>query len=54
MKYIFSPLLVNNNNNNQPYIIIKNKKEITCTLTDVAIPTERNVVQKDAEKKLKY
>jgi hypothetical protein len=36
----------NNNNNNQ-----KGKK---CTLIDVAIPTDRNVVQKEAEKKLKY
>ena len=51
----------NNNNNtdrevtaNRPDIIIKNKKEKTCTLIDVAIPTNRNVVQKEAEKKLKY
>ena len=55
----------NNNNNNQavhterevtanrPDIIIKNKKEKTCTLIDVAIPADRNVVQKEAEKKLK-
>ena len=35
-------------------IIIKNKKEKTCTLIDVAIPADRNVVQKEAEKKLKY
>jgi len=39
---------------NRPDIIIKNKKEKTCTLLDVAIPAGRNVVQKDAEKKLKY
>ena len=39
---------------NRPDIIIKNKKEKTCTLIDVAIPTNRNVVQKEAEKKLKY
>ena len=44
----------NNNNNNRPDIIIKNKKEKTCTLIDVAIPADRNVVQKEAEKKLKY
>ena len=51
----------NNNNNtdrevtaNRPDIIIKNKKEKTRTLIDVAIPTDRNVVQKEAEKKLKY
>jgi len=35
-------------------IIIINKKEKTCTLIDVAIPTDRNVVQKEVEKKLKY
>ena len=39
---------------NRPDIIIKNKKEKTCTLIDVAIPTYRNVVQMEAEKKLKY
>ena len=33
--------------------IIKNKKEKTCILIDVAIPVDRNVVQKDKEKKLK-
>ena len=57
---------INNNNNNQavhtdrevtanrPYIILKNKKEKTRTLIDVAIPADRNVVQKEAEKQLKY
>jgi len=35
---------------NRPDIIIKNKKEKTCTLIDA----DRNVVQKEAEKKLKY
>ena len=39
---------------NRPDIIIKNKREDTCVLIDVAVPTERNVVQKEAEKKLKY
>ena len=39
---------------NRPDIIIKNKKEKACTLIDVAIPADRNVVQKEAEKKLKY
>ena len=39
---------------NRPDIIIKNKKGKTCTLIDVAIPAGRNVVQKEAEKKLKY
>jgi hypothetical protein len=28
-------------------IIIKNKKQKTCTLIDVAIPADRNVVQKE-------
>ena len=39
---------------NRPDITIKNKKEKTCTPIDVATPAERNVVQKEAEKKLKY
>ena len=39
---------------NRPDIIIKNKKEKTCTLIDVAIPADRSVVQKEAEEKLKY
>jgi hypothetical protein len=39
---------------NRPDVIIKNKKGKTCTLIDVAIPADRNVVQKKAEKKLKY
>jgi len=39
---------------NRPHIIIKNKKEKTCTLIDVATPADRNVVQKGAEKNLKY
>jgi hypothetical protein len=39
---------------NRPDIIIKNKKEKTRTLIDVAIPADRNVVQKEAENKLKY
>ena len=33
---------------------MKNKKGKTCTLIDVAIPADRNFVQKGAEKKLKY
>jgi hypothetical protein len=39
---------------NRPDIITKNKKKKTCILTDVAIPADRNVTQKEAEKKLKY
>jgi hypothetical protein len=38
----------------RPAIIIKNNKENTCTLIDVATPADRNMVQKEAEKKLKY
>ena len=34
--------------------VIKNKREKTCTLIDVAIPADRNDVQKEAEKKFKY
>jgi len=44
----------NNNNNNRPDVIIKNKKEKTCTLIDLAIPADRNVVQKEAENNLEY
>ena len=39
---------------NRPDIIIKNNNEKTYTLIDVAIPADRNVVQKEAEKNLKY
>jgi len=57
---------INNNNNNKavhtdrevtanrPDIILKNKKEKICTLIDVALSADRNGVQKEAEKKLKY
>ena len=38
---------------NRPDIIIKNTKEKTCTLIDVAIPADRNVVQKEAGKEVK-
>ena len=33
----------------RPDIIIKNKKEKICTLIDVVIPADRNVVQEEAE-----
>ena len=39
---------------NRPDVIIENKKEKTWTLIDVAIPVDKNVVQKEAEKWLKY
>jgi hypothetical protein len=32
---------------NRPYIIIKNRKEKTCTLIDMVIPADRNVVHKE-------
>ena len=35
---------------NRSDIIIKNTKEKTFTLIDVAIPADRNFVQKEAEK----
>jgi hypothetical protein len=35
-------------------IIIKNKKEKTCILIDVAITVDKNVMPKEAENKLKY
>jgi hypothetical protein len=39
---------------NRADIIIKNKEQNTSTLIDVAIPADRNIVQKEAERKLKY
>jgi len=39
---------------NMPDILNKNKEEKTSTLIDVTIPADRNIVQKEAEKKLKY
>ena len=38
----------------RPDIIIKNKKEKTCILVNVAILADRNVMQKEAEKKRRY
>jgi hypothetical protein len=38
---------------NRPDIIIKNKDK-TCLLIDVAMPSDKNVIQNEAEKKLKY
>jgi len=39
---------------NRTDIIIKNKKKETCILIDMAISTDRNVVRKEKQKKLKY
>jgi hypothetical protein len=52
----------NNNNNktdrtipsNKPDIVIRNYEHGTCMLIDVAIPGDRNVIQKEAEKIFKY
>ena len=40
--------------NNKPDIIIRNNKQGTCTLIDVTIPGNRNVIKKEGEKILKY
>jgi hypothetical protein len=34
----------------RPDIIINNKKEQTCILIDVAIPADRSVMQKEADR----
>jgi hypothetical protein len=39
---------------NRPDIIIKNRKDKTCLLIDVAIPSDKNIIQKESENKLKY
>jgi hypothetical protein len=39
---------------NRPDIIIKNMKDKICLLIDVAIPWNRNVIEKESKKKLKY
>jgi len=40
--------------NNKPDIIIRDNVKETCMLIDVAIPGDRNVIKKEAEKILKY
>jgi hypothetical protein len=35
---------------NRPYIIIKDGNEKTCTLIDVEIPKDRNMMQKETGK----
>jgi hypothetical protein len=40
--------------NNKPDIIIHYNKKGTCMLIDVAIPGDRNLIKKEAEKILKY
>jgi hypothetical protein len=38
---------------NRPDIIIKNKTDEICLSTDVTIPSDTNVIQTEAENKLK-
>ena len=40
--------------NNKPDIIIQDNEMGTCTLIDVAISGDRNVIKKEAEKVLKF
>jgi hypothetical protein len=40
--------------NNKPDIIICDNEKRTCMLLDAAIPEDRHVIKKDAEKILKY
>jgi hypothetical protein len=37
---------------NRPDIIIKNKEDKTCLLIDVAVPSDKDITQKESEKKL--
>jgi hypothetical protein len=39
---------------NRPDLIIKKKTDEICLLIDVAIPSDRNVIQEEAENKFKY
>jgi hypothetical protein len=40
--------------NSKPDIIIRDNEKGTCVLIDIAIPGDRNVIKKEAEKTLKY
>jgi len=40
--------------NDKPDIIICDNKQGTCTLIDVAVPGDRNLIKKEDEKILKY
>ena len=40
--------------NNKPDIVIRDNEKRTCMLIDVAIPGDRNVIKKEAEKIVKY
>jgi hypothetical protein len=41
-------------NDDRPDIIIKNKTDKICLLADVAIPSDSNVIQNEAEENLKH
>jgi hypothetical protein len=59
-----APYCLNNNNNNnttdttipnnKPHIVIRDNKQGTCILIDIAVPGDRNLITKEAEKTLKY
>jgi hypothetical protein len=54
---VFRVKIIHNNSNNNKIIKnikFKNKKDKICLLIDVAIPSDRNVIQKESENKLKY
>jgi hypothetical protein len=40
--------------NSKPDIVIRDNEKGTCVLIDIAIPGDRNVIKKEAEKILKY
>jgi hypothetical protein len=40
--------------NDKPDIVIRDNEKGTCVLIDVAVPGDRNVIQKEAENILKY
>ena len=40
--------------NSKPDIMIRDNKQGTCSLLDVAIPADGNVIKREAEKILKY
>jgi hypothetical protein len=51
---VSTQLQLNNNNNNNKDIVIRDNEKGTCTLIDAAIPGDKNVIEKEAEKILKY
>lgn len=39
---------------NKPDIVVKDKQKQTCLIIDVAVPSDYNITEKEAEKRLKY